>query len=248
MEKFRRMIVIIPMAGESSRFKEQGILIPKYMLYAGYHSMFYHSLSSFRDYFGKCFFVFVCRDVFYTPRFFHGECAKLGIENYDIKVLSNSTRGQAETVKLGLTEHYWHLDSELIIFNIDTYRKGLIVPTFNDDTIAYFEVFKGSGSNWSFAEIHESSDLIIRTTEKEPISDLCSTGLYFFKSASLFLEAYECYYSVDFSSEFYVAPLYNFLINKGRARILLINSTDVFFYGVPQEYLDFVKLQLSEGR
>jgi dTDP-glucose pyrophosphorylase len=247
MEKFRKMIVIIPMAGESSRFKERGILIPKYMLYAGYHSMFYHSLSSFRDYFGKCFFVFVCRDVFDTPRFVQGECAKLGIENYDIKVLNNSTRGQAETVKFGLTEHYSHLESELIIFNIDTYRKGLILPTYNDDTIAFFEVFRGAGSNWSFAEIREPSDIIIRTTEKEPISDLCSTGLYFFKSASLFLEAYECYYSKDFSSEFYVAPLYNSLIKKGTARILLINSTDVFFYGVPNEYLDFVKWELSEG-
>ena len=119
------------------------------------------------------------------------------------------------------------------------------MPKFYDNTIAYFEVFKGSGSNWSFAQTLSDSDVIIRTAEKERISDLCSTGLYFFKSASLFLDAYEQSLTKTVIGEHYVAPLYNYVIQYGIARVLPINSCDVRFYGIPSEYLDFVQIQMK---
>ena len=45
------MTIIIPMAGLSQRFIDEGYTLPKYMLYIGNQSMFTLSVSSFKKYF-----------------------------------------------------------------------------------------------------------------------------------------------------------------------------------------------------
>ena len=47
------MYIIIPMAGESSRFFNAGYTVPKYMLPLGSETVFDKAIKSFKDYFNN---------------------------------------------------------------------------------------------------------------------------------------------------------------------------------------------------
>ena len=237
-------MIVIPMAGLSSRFFKAGYELPKYMLEARKDNLFCHSVKSFQEYFVSEKFVFIVRDVFNTPDFVRLQCLKLGISDYDIITLNEETRGQAETVALGLSKYKSFTDS-ITIFNIDTFRPNFIFPDLGLLGDGYLEVFKGSGDNWSFVKpISINTTKICLTTEKKPISDLCCTGLYHFKNIGDFFESFEHYSQLPVDKwdkgELYVAPLYNYLIKKGLdINYNLIGSEQVIFCGTPEEYNDF---------
>ncbi len=234
-------MIVIPMAGLSSRFFKAGFKQPKYMLEAKGKSLFDHSVESFKSYFRTKKFIFIIRDVYNTYDFVLERATSLGIKDFDIVVLVKETRGQAETVALGLA-NYRNIQATITVFNIDTFRPDFNYPDLSQLGDGYLEVFKGSGDNWSFVQpICDNTTQINRTTEKKPISDLCCTGLYYFASIYDFFNAYEHYLGMPEAEwekgELYVAPLYNYLIQKGKEiHYHLIDRDNVIFCGVPEEY------------
>ncbi|MBY5947411.1 glycosyltransferase family 2 protein [Photobacterium rosenbergii] len=236
-------MIVIPMAGLSSRFFKAGFNRPKYMLEAHGESLFDHSIKSFEKYFETKRFLFIIRDIYSSKEFVEERVKFLGINNYDIVTLDCDTRGQAETVAEGLKciQH----SGAITIFNIDTFRPGFSFPSVNEMGAGYLEVFRGTGDNWSFAKPKNSeTTLVSKTAEKKPISDLCCTGLYHFSDINNYIEAYNDYITKPESSwekgELYVAPLYNYLIMKGYdVHYNLIPRDNVIFCGVPEEYYEF---------
>ncbi|EHH1192018.1 capsular biosynthesis protein, partial [Vibrio vulnificus] len=77
-------MIIIPMAGLSSRFFKAGFTQPKYMLEARGESLFEHAVKSFQDYFREEKFLFIIRDVHNTRGFVDERVRALGILDYDI--------------------------------------------------------------------------------------------------------------------------------------------------------------------
>lgn len=233
------------MAGLSSRFSKAGFVLPKYMLYVCNRSLFNIAVSSFRKYFDTCDFVFVARDVFDTRTFIETECQQMGIKSHKIVMLEHPTRGQAETVMIGLKEANVSENENILIFNIDTFRPNFTFPSQIGEWDGYLEVFKGSGSNWSYAKTMNNQDdaPVIETAEKQEISNNCSTGIYYFKTVESFLYAYGSG-TIDVNGsikELYVAPLYNRLIKSGaNIHINVIGRDEVIFCGVPDEYYDYL--------
>ncbi|EJS83205.1 hypothetical protein [Pasteurella multocida] len=131
------------------------------------------------------------------------------------------------------------------IFNIDSRILNFQKPKWTHECDGYLEVFKGDGNHWSFALAENSESLkVIRTTEKERISDLCSDGLYYFKQKSvfqqLFLDAKANQRTVK--NEYYIAPLYNNLIAmQGVVYYDLIDKEQILFCGTPEEYQSLLK-------
>lgn len=237
-------MIVIPMAGLSSRFFKAGFDKPKYMLKAHGKTLFEHSVGSFEHYFQTHPFLFIVRDIYDTPAFVHEQCEQMGIANFRVVTLEQETRGQAETVYLALQKA--KIDKgPITIFNIDTFRPGFRFPAPEAVGDGFLDVFEGSGDNWSFARPAGDGSLrVIETAEKQPISNLCSTGLYHFSDLSDFMLSYEHYLSLPqerwAKGELYVAPLYNYLITLGRTIFYnLIPQKDVIFCGTPDEYQDF---------
>jgi dTDP-glucose pyrophosphorylase len=240
-------VIVIPMAGQSQRFKDSGYAIPKYMLYAHGYSLFRHSLLSFERYFQDESFLFVMREGTNSDSFVEAECRAMGIKNFRNVVLQRPTSGQAETVALGLLEASVPDKTSLVIFNIDTIRQGFSMPDSTElsELDGFLEVFSGVGDNWSFVRpAGPDTTRVVETAEKRAISDLCCTGLYYFARVSDYLEALETPQtprSVAELKERYVAPLFNALIAKGaNVHYRLINRSDVIFCGTPAEYKEFV--------
>lgn len=246
-------MIIIPMAGLSSRFFEAGYQKPKYMLEAHGRTLFEHSVLSFERYFATHPFVFIIRDVFDTAEFVQTKATALGISDFRVVTLEQETRGQAETVYLALKKLGIE-NGPVTIFNIDTFRPGFEFPEPALIGDGFLEVFEGTGSNWSFARPMESgSQHVAETAEKKPISNLCSDGLYHFTHASDFIESFEEYQSRPRSEwakgELYIAPLYNYLITHGRKIFYsLISDRDIIFCGTPDEYQQFLSKKRDTNR
>ncbi|MBO6895618.1 MAG: hypothetical protein JJ866_27060 [Roseibium sp.] len=235
-------MIVFPMAGASSRFIKAGYDLPKYMLPIGDSSLLALSIGGFSTYFESLPFMFIYRDIQDTRGFLEGEVARLGIRNPLLVELDALTGGQAETIALGLRKSALEEDGPLTVFNIDTIRPNFQMPTQAsiEECDGWLEVFEGEGNNWSFVKPDQpGSNRVTHVTEKDPISNLCCTGLYHFASSRTFLDIFDAERAEGPSqaAEFYVAPLYNRLIAMGQdIRFNLIPSKDVLFSGVPIEY------------
>lgn len=237
-------MIVIPMAGLSARFAQAGYALPKYMLEAHGRTLFEHAVLSFEAYFGTLPFLFIHREVVGTGEFVRATCRALGIREAHSVALDALTAGQAETVALGLRGAGMAADAPVTIFNIDTFRPRFRFPESFDLAAVdgYLEVFPGSGSNWSYVRpVAPGPDRVAETTEKVPISDLCCTGLYHFRSAGQYLACYDAFAGGGAArmglQELYVAPMYNLLIGQGAdIRYATIAPEEVIFCGVPAEY------------
>lgn len=238
-------MIVFPMAGMSRRFTEAGYALPKYMLEAHGRTLFGHAVGGFHRFFARTPFLFILRDVQGTADFVRAEVARLGIADARICVLDAPTAGQAETVALGLRRAGVAADTPCTIFNIDTFRWDFAHPPGLEEADGYLEVFRGAGANWSYVKPVPGTDRVAATTEKVPVSDLCCTGLYHFRTAGLFLDAYGAFADGEAAAmglrELYVAPMYNRLIRQGRdIRWALVEPQQVTFCGVPAEYDAFL--------
>lgn len=241
-------MIILPMAGLSSRFSKAGYDVPKYMLPVRGQSVFTHALKSFESFFQSERVMIICRRVAGTPDFVRAECvaAGLSLDQVDLVILDAPTTGQAETVAVGLDVVAPDKATPLTIFNIDTFRPGFRYPdAFRlQDIDGYVEVFVGEGTHWSFVKPDPKapeSHRAMEVAEKKRISNLCSTGLYFFRSVDLFRKLYATIADKDpdrlQGGERYIAPLYNTAIQQGYdIRYNLIHKSDVLFCGTPAEY------------
>ncbi len=229
-------MIVIPMVGKSSRFFKAGYEKPKYQLEINGESVFSLSVKSFVNYFDTETFLFIIRSDYGTLDFVNSELSLLGIKNYHVRVIDHDTMGQAETVYLGTKD--FDTDEPLYIFNIDTFRHDFVKPEVASNSDGYLEVFEGEGDHWSFIEI-DYNQKVVKTTEKDRISNLCSDGLYFFKRKSDFERIFCDLKALNetVKGEFYIAPMYNQLISEGaNIRFDLIDSSQIDFCGTPDEY------------
>ena len=234
------MIAVIPMAGFGSRFADAGYNVPKPLLPLLSKPLFYwaaHSLPLAQ----------VTRIVFVTLRSHVDEyeiidAAREHITDapFDFVVVDEVPNGQLMSV-LTAREHL-ATDDSVLIYNADTYTQGpyrKIVnlaerPLAQRNLSGVLVVFSAEGDHWSFArETPDGSvDLV---TEKVRVSPLCSNGMYWFRSGNEFLACAESHVAKGGTGEFYVAPIYNDLIQAGE-RVEVERVERVLSFGTPAEY------------
>ena len=234
------MIIVIPMAGLSRRFRKAGYTEPKFKLLLAGKSVFQHAVGSFEAYFNSNPFLFIYRDENNLDSFITTECEALGVKLPILAKLAEPTLGQADTVMQGLSVTKFDSTQSIVIFNIDTFRPGFLLPNHLDlDRIdGYLEVFRGGGPNWSYVLPLGSDDYrVAETSEKVVISNFCCTGLYYFREINQFKSAFKRQATNDEIGELYVAPLYNDLITSGAdIRYHEIDPNKLTFCGIPEEY------------
>lgn len=233
-------MIVFPMAGLSSRFFKAGYTVPKYMLPLNGKSVLHSVLEGFSKYFNKEKIVFILIDNEFNPAEYVKQVAEsLNLNNLEIITLPEPTRGQAETVFLGLQKLRVNKNESLTIFNVDTFRPNFTFPKFlSEKKCSYLETFIGSGKNWSnVVPIHEGSDVVLNASEKQEASKYCCTGLYHWESVEIFNQAYDQYLKEFPDKELYVAPMYNYAIaNKHLVKFTVVDTKEVIFCGTPDEY------------
>ncbi len=131
-----------------------------------------------------------------------------------------------------------------MVYNIDTYVEPYEMKYKDINGDGHIPCFYAEGDHWSFAKLDADGN-VIEVREKKRISENCTLGAYYFASAKLFADLYNEYYSDDShleKNEKYIAPLYNFMIQKGMAvTISIVNENKVHVLGTPEELQIFLQ-------
>ncbi|WP_302326047.1 glycosyltransferase family 2 protein [Enterocloster lavalensis] len=238
-----KITVIITMAGLGTRFRKVGYNCPKYMIEARGKSLFEWSMDSligYKDHVSK--YVFVVREEDKAACFIKTQCAKYGINDVDIVELDHMTDGQATTCMLAIP--YCNPDDAIMVYNIDTYVEPYEMKYEDISGDGHIPCFHADGDHWSFAKLDENG-AVVEVREKVRISDNCTLGAYYFSSAKLYKDLYGEYYADDSrmeKNEKYIAPLYNFMIEKGMSvTISIVNADKVHVLGTPEELKAFTE-------
>ncbi len=237
------MQIIITMAGLGTRFKKAGYDCPKYMIEAKDKTLFEWSMDSLLDYNSHVSkYIFVVRAEDNSSEFIKQKCKKYNINDVKIVELSHTTDGQATTCKLALP--YCDMKESIMVYNIDTYVEPYEMKYKDINGDGHIPCFHAPGTHWSFARLDESGK-VVEVREKVRISDNCTLGAYYFSSAGLYSDLYDEFYSDNSrieKNEKYIAPLYNFMIEKKMSvTISIIDAEKVHVLGTPEELKDFIR-------
>lgn len=236
------MTVIITMAGLGLRFRKAGYKCPKYMIEAKGRTLFewsMDSLTGYNDYVSK--YVFVVRKEDETENFIKEKMLKYGISDVEVIEIDYLTDGQATTCMLAIP--HCNQDNAIMVYNIDTYVEPNEMKYEDISGDGHIPCFYADGEHWSFVKLDENGK-VTEVREKVRISDNCTLGAYYFSSARLYKDLYEEYYRDDSKlekNEKYIAPLYNFMIEKGMpVTISIVNEKKVHVLGTPEELQVFL--------
>ena len=236
------MIIVMPMAGEGSRFRDTGITTPKPMIQVLGEPMYAKAMMGLPLNLARKI-VFIClKDHLDNHKLREDIVNRYGHYDIDIVSLERTTEGQAQTVLAA--KHLMKKDEPVVIFNSDTTFTSpanslLENPPYSFDGL--LGVFEAEGDRWSFARI-DSAGRVIETAEKKRISNLATTGLYVFSRSQDFVRyAEEAIASGDRErGEYYIAPLFNRMIEEGK-RVVVERANRVGVMGTPEDlqmYLD----------
>lgn len=235
--------ILVPISGSGQRFKDVGFTEPK-------------PLIRVRDKFmvewgvGSCDFLHELTDynLIFTVRKEHMEEFKIGQKlkelfgNETVVIpidTDNWPRGQAGHALAA--KDYINNDNRLFIYSCDTYSLSPVGALIDgEDPDGILPCFKANEDRFSYAKL-DQNNYVCETAEKRVISDLATTGHYYFRRGSDFVAAVESMIAngETFKNEYYVAPCYNFLIKQGKKiRVVLVTSNWVM--GTPTELEDFL--------
>ena len=135
-----------------------------------------------------------------------------------------------------------------MIHNVDTYFVSNLARTLKETPFpdGIISVFEDTNPKWSFVRIDESGQ-VQEVAEKRPISNLATTGMYYFGSGKSYVCAVEemMKKNIRVNNEFYISSAYNILIQQG-AKIGVDYASEVYCFGTPEDLDNSVyRLQLQ---
>lgn len=245
----KQPVIIIPMAGEGKRFKNYGILEPKYMIDVKGKTLFEWSTESLPIDISKKLF-FVCLEE-HEKKYNVSKFIKNKMQSQDYRILwiKQTTRGQVETVLKA--KDLVDPDDTLIIYNIDTHfvstrLKTKILTLKNRKIDGLLGCFESDDLNLSYVKC-DKNKLVKRVKEKERISKNASTGLYVFSKAKEFFDASEEMIKNEnkIKDEFYVSEIYNMLL-KANKKFEIDVAEEFFALGTPDDIRKFERSSFEE--
>jgi len=214
------MKILIPMAGEGSRFQKEGYTFPKPLINVNGKPMI-QSVVENLDF--DCEYIFLVRKehIEKYDGLLH-TLKRITNEKFNYVVVDELTEGAACTALLA--KDLINNDDDLLIANSDqiieyepenfrTFRSMLDV-----DAIVF--TFNAVHPKWSFVKTN-SRGFITEVAEKKPISDIATCGIYWYRKGSDFVQYAEQMIekNIRVNDEFYIAPVYNELIEAGKTLI-----------------------------
>lgn len=217
--------LIMPMAGMGTRFVQQGYSLPKPIIDVAGKPMFVRSVESIGIDFDDYIFIAQAEhNISSTIRKYYPQSK--------IIELDKPTQGAACTV-LTAQDHLADTDS-LFVCNCDNFmqwdKDKFIAQQHNDGVIMVFEETE-KDPKWSFAQVENNK--VVRVAEKNPISKWATSGHYYWRSWSLFVQSANRMIEAKdtVNGEYYLCPVYNYT----QGDIVTVQIDDMQGVGTPEE-------------
>ncbi len=238
--------IVIPMAGRGSRFAKAGYKMPKPLIDVKGHPMIEYVVKNMRP---KCEhrFIFICQQEH--------------IEQYDLTnrleqiapgcvviSIDHITEGAACTVLLA--EKYINNNDPLMIANSDQYIDTNIDPYIKaiENHDGLIMTMPADDPKWSFIRYDENG-FVTMVREKEVISNEATVGVYNYKHGSDFVKYAHRMIdkNIRVNNEFYVAPVYNEMIEDNKKIVFYNVGNKMYGLGIPEDLNIFINDPVSEN-
>lgn len=237
----RTLHIIMPMAGEGSRFLKEGWNTPKPLIELRGTPLFLRAISSVKYPGIPLKYSFIVRQE-HIDKYRIDEKIKSILPEANIFSVLKTTRGAVETCLMA--EPAIAGDDAIIVMDCDLEFssralmeniRSVLSKSVDRANGGLLVSFESDQPKYSYAEVDENG-IVKRTAEKEVISSHALCGAYFFSSAKDFLRvAHELLADASFSKpEFYVSLLYNYLLKEGQ-EVKLCPMEKYCSYGTPEE-------------
>lgn len=238
--------IVVPMAGRGSRFAKAGYQMPKPLIDVHGHPMIEYVTHNIRP---NCAhrFIYICQQE-HLERYHLADELERMAPGCAIVTVDHITEGAACTVLLA--EKYIDNDDELMIANSDQFVDTDINDYLNglDKNDGLIMTMPANDPKWSYIRYDEDG-FVSLVREKEVISDQATVGIYNYKRGSDFVRFAHQMIEKDIrvNGEFYVAPVYNEMIEAGRKIVFRNVGERMFGLGIPEDLEAFLSLPLSKS-
>lgn len=237
----RPLHIIMPMAGEGSRFLKEGWTTPKPLIELKGVPLFKRAIGSVAITRAPMKYSFIVRKE-HIDNYHIDDQIKVILPNANVFNVEKTTRGAVETCLMA--EPVIDKEESIVVMDCDLefrskgYTQGIkhiLEQPVEDVNGGMLVSFESTEPRYSYAEV-DNNMIVKRTAEKEVISNHALCGAYFFSSAKGFLSAaHRLMNEPQFTKpEYYVSLLYNFLLADGET-VRLATMEEYYSYGTPEE-------------
>jgi dTDP-glucose pyrophosphorylase len=101
--------------------------------------------------------------------------------------------------------------------------------------------FKSTHPKWSFAKVNENG-LVTEVAEKNPISDIATVGVYYWKKGSDYVKYAEQMIkkNIRVNNEFYVCPVFNEAIDDNK-EVRIFEIQKMWGLGTPEDLTNYLR-------
>lgn len=255
----KNLHIIMPMAGEGSRFKKEGYDTPKPLIKFNDKELYRHALDSID--LGRLKYnnikvkrTFIVRQEFIDDYNIDKQIKSI-FPDANVISVTKTTRGSLETALLA--EPYLDLENDaVLIMDSDIeFRSELYNIQLNNELLSSVASplllsFYSVDPRYSYARCEQNVSLwwAVETAEKNPISTHALTGCYFMGDAKTFVDFAKTLID-DFehgklnAKECFVSLIYNYYIkNIGLVQLIDFNIhiDNLWSYGTPEELNNYL--------
>ena len=237
--------IVIPMAGRGSRFAKAGYIMPKPLIDIFGHPMIEYVTKNIKP---NCEhrFIYICQEE-HLNKYGLAEALKRMSPGCEIITIDHITEGAACTVLLA--EKLIDNNDSMMIANSDQF-----VDTDINDYLAACEKKDGlimtmpaDDPKWSFIKYDDEGNVSM-VREKEVISNEATVGIYNFRHGKDFVKyAHQMIEkNIRVNNEFYVAPVYNEMIEAGMKIGFCNVGAKMYGLGIPEDLNYFMSQDISK--
>jgi HAD superfamily hydrolase (TIGR01509 family) len=228
-----KMNVLIPMAGAGSRFQQAGYTFPKPLIDVRGKPMIQVVAENLNV---EATFVYVVQKE-HREKYNLDTLLNLITPNCKIVEVDGVTEGAACTTLLA-KEHI-DTDAPLLMANSDQFvewdSNEFMYKMVEQNLDGGIVTFRATHPKWSFAKTDEYG-FVTEVAEKNPISDIATVGIYYWKHGSDYVRFAEqmIQKNIRVNNEFYVCPVFNEAIGDGK-KIKTFDVPAMWGLGTPED-------------
>ena len=231
--------VLIPMAGAGSRFEKAGYTFPKPLIDIEGDPMIKVVTENLNI---KANYIFIVQK---SHREKYNLDTLLGMVSPGCKIVEveGITEGAASTTLLA--KEFIDNDNPLVMANSDQFiewdSNEFMYKMSETDCDGGIVTFKSTHPKLSFAKVNENG-LVTEVAEKNPISDIATVGVYYWKKGSDYVKYADQMIEKNLrvNNEFYVCPVFNEAIQDYK-EIRTFEITKMWGLGTPEDLNTYLR-------
>lgn len=237
--KDEKLNVLIPMAGAGSRFESAGYTFPKPLIDVNGKPMIQIVVENLNM---DANFIFIVQKK-HREKYNLDTLLNLISPNCTIVEVDGITEGAACTTLLA--KDFIDNDNPLIMSNSDQFiewdSNEFMYKMNENNCDGGIVTFTSTHPKWSFAKVNQFG-YVTEVAEKNPISDIATVGVYYWKKGSDYVKYAEQMIdkNVRVNNEFYVCPVFNEAVADNK-KIKVFNIDKMWGLGTPEDLNNFLK-------